>query len=141
MKKFLKVMLITVATVAVLLLGTYLYLRYMPEKSVSKQETDFKVMATVLADEYSLNPEASDRKYIDRVVEVTGIIAEITTDQNNSTVFILRENSTTTGILCTLDNSAAKKARQYKTGSKITLKGTCTGMLFEVVLNKCVIIR
>jgi len=141
MKKFLKVLLITVTVIAVLVLGSYLYLRFMPEKSVSKQETDFRVMATILADEYNLNPEASDRKYIDRVVEVTGILAEITTDQNNSTVFILRENSTTTGVLCTLDNSATKKARKYKIGSKVTLKGTCTGMLFEVILNKCVIIK
>jgi hypothetical protein len=34
-----------------------------------------------------------------------------------------------------------KKAGKYKTGSSITLKGTCTGMLFEVVLNNCIIVN
>jgi hypothetical protein len=141
MKKILKVILIIVGSLAVLLLAAYLYIRFMPEKSMSKQDASFTMSSTVLANEYNLNPEASDKKYIDRVIQVTGVISEISTDQNKATVFILRENSSATGVLCTLDEKSAKKAAKYKVGSPVTVKGSCTGMLFEVVLNKCVIVK
>lgn len=141
MKKILKVILIIVASIAVLLLAGYLYIRFMPEKSMSKQAANFTMSSTVLVNEYNLNPEASDKKYIDRVIQVTGVISEISTDQNKATVFILRENSSATGVLCTLDKSSAKKAAKFKVGNSVTIKGSCTGMLFEVVLNKCIIIK
>jgi len=141
MKKIFKVLIITIGSLAVLLLAAYLYIRYMPEKSMSKQDASFSISATALANEYNLNPEASDKKYIDRVIQVTGVISEISTDQNNATVFILRENSSATGVLCTLDENSAKKAAKYKVGSPVTIKGSCTGMIFEVVLNKCVIVK
>jgi hypothetical protein len=141
MNRFLKTVLIIVAIITFLLAGTYLYLRFMPEKSVAKQEAGFKVNASVLASEYELNAEASDRKYIGQVIEVSGTIAEISTDQNNSIVFILRKGEAATGVLCTLEPGMAKKATKYKAGSNVTIKGTCTGMLFDVVLNKCVIVH
>jgi tRNA_anti-like len=139
MNRTLKIIIITIATIAVLLAGAYLYIRFMPEKSVSKQPTDFAMTATALAGEYEANTEASNKKFIDRVIEVSGTISEISTDENNSTVFILRNAETSTGVLCTLAGSP-KNASKYNVGSNVKIKGTCTGMLFEVVLNKCVII-
>ena len=141
MKKGLKITLIVVATIIVLIVAAYLYVRFMPEKSVSKVNADFVVTSEALANEYNANPEVSDQKYIDRVIEVTGTIAEISKDQDNATVFILREENSLNGVLCTLENSSAKKAAKYKVGSKVTIKGTCTGMLLEVVLHKCVIVK
>lgn len=141
MKKFFKVLLIIVASVTILLAGIYLFLRFMPEKSVSKQEANFTLNATDLANEYNLNPEGSDKKFIDRIIQVTGVISEISTDQNNSIVFVLQDKNSSTGVLCTLDEKNAKKASNYKIGSTVTIKGTCSGMLFEVVLHKCIIVK
>jgi hypothetical protein len=141
MKKFLKIITIVSAVFALFVLAAYLYLRFMPEKSVAKQEANYTLQAAALSSEYELAPEASDKKYIDRVIQVTGVISEISADQNKSTVFILRNSSSTTGILCTFDENSNKTAMKYSVGNTVTIKGTCTGMLFEVVLNKCVIVN
>lgn len=133
-------LLVVVAVIALSLLGGYLYIRYMPEKSMSKQAPDFSMTATKLAEEFETDPSASNSKFIDRIIEVTGVVSEISTDQNNSIVFILRENETATGVLCTLSEKSTKKAERYKVGEPVVLKGICTGMLFEVILNKCIII-
>jgi hypothetical protein len=122
-----------------LLLGGYLYVKYMPETSMSKQTPDFIMPATKLAEEFETDPSASNSKFIDRVIEVTGVISDISTDQNNSIVFILRDNETLKGVLCTVSEKSTKKAEHYKVGDTVAIKGTCTGMLFEVVLNKCII--
>lgn len=140
MKRTLKIVLILLAIIALLLGGAYLYLRFMPEKSVSGKPADFVVTATQLASEYQTNPGASDVKYIDRVLEISGTIAEITTDQNGATVIILRDEQVETGVLCTLTEETKKQVAGQTVGGKITIKGTCTGMLFEVVLNKCIIL-
>jgi hypothetical protein len=140
MKKFLKIILIVIFIIAVLLAGVYLYLRFMPEKSISNQKADFSLSATKLAEEYETNSTGSDRKFIDRIIEVTGVISEITIDQKNSVVFILSDKASSTGVLCTLNEKFHKKINRYKIGDTITVKGTCSGMLFEVVLNKCIIV-
>lgn len=141
MKRFLIIFLIFIAIIVLILAGSYLYIRYIPDKNIAKQTSDFSISSSNLVKEYESNPSSSDKKYIDRVIEVTGIIAEISTDQNNSIVFILRDNELSAGVLCTLNEIATKKAKHYKKGDKINIKGTCSGMLFEVVLNKCIIIE
>jgi len=141
MRNVLKIILIIITVIVLLLAGTYLYIRFMPEKNVLTRTTDFSLSASNLSKEYETNPTGSDRKYIDRIIEVTGAISEITIDQNNSIVFILRDKESETGVLCTLNENNKKKSKRFKIGDTITIKGTCSGMLFEVVLNKCIIIE
>jgi exopolysaccharide biosynthesis protein len=141
MKKLLNIILLISLIIILLFSATYLYIRYMPDKSISKQASDFSLSATELAKEYENSPKESDRKFIDRIMEVTGTISEITYDQNKSVVFILRENEAELGILCTLNQDNTKRTLRYKKGDRVTIKGTCSGMLFEVVLNKCIIVN
>jgi hypothetical protein len=139
-KKIWITLLVVVAVIALSLLGGYLYLLHMPEKSMSKQVPDFSMSATRLAEEFEADPAAANGKFIDRVIEVTGVISEISTDQNNAIVFILHENEAPAGVLCTVSEKSASKAERYKVGDRVVLRGICTGMLFEVVLNRCVIV-
>lgn len=141
MKKMFITLLVIIGIITLILIGGYLYVRYMPDKSITKQAADFTLPASSLAIEYETNPTICNRKFIDRVILVEGVISEITTDQNNSTVFILRDNNSSTGILCTLNGQNEKKIKRYKKGDNITIKGICSGMLFDVVLNKCIIIE
>lgn len=140
MKAIFKLLIAIIISIAVILLAGYLYFRYMPDKKVSGVAPDYKVSCTEIAMEYEANPEASDKKYIDRIIEVTGKIDEITKDQNNSFVFILREEGSNSGVLCTLSQESDKNVSKYRVGDSVKIKGTCSGMLFEVVLNKCAIV-
>lgn len=141
MKKFLKALIIVLVVIIVILFAAYLYFINMPDKSVLKLKPDFQITASALTQEYESEPEMSDKKYIDKIIEVTGTITEISKDQNDSFVFILKQEESETGVLCTLSQENDKKASSYKTGDKVTIRGTCSGMLFEVVLNKCAIVK
>ncbi len=141
MKTLIRIFLSLIILFILIFSAGYLYLRYMPDKNMGKQAPDFLLTASQLANEYNLDPTASDVKFIDRIIEVTGKISDISTDQNEAIVFILRDNEMETGILCTLTQEAKADAAALKPGDKITIRGMCTGMLFEVVLNKCVIVR
>jgi hypothetical protein len=141
MKTLIRIILILIVFVILIFSGGYFYLRYMPDKNMTKLAPDFMLTASQFASEYEMDPTASDVKFIDRIVEVTGRISDISTDQNDATVFILRDNEMETGILCTLIREADSDAAAIKPGDKVTVRGVCTGMLFEVVMNKCVIVR
>jgi uncharacterized protein YpmB len=141
MKKFIKALIIVLVVIIVIFLAAYLYFINMPDKDVSKLKPDYQVTASALAQEYESEPEMSDKKYIDKIIEVTGTITEISKDQNDSFVFILKQEDSNTGVLCTLSQENDKKASSYKVGDKVTIRGTCSGMLFEVVLNKCAIVK
>lgn len=118
-----------------------LFLFYAPEKNLQRQEADLKISATELYQQYEANESTGNQKYIDRIIDVTGEIAEISTDDNGAMVVILRQPDDFSGVLCTLEESEYKAAKQLKVGQSVTIRGFCTGMLMDVVLNKCVILN
>lgn len=117
-----------------------LFLFYAPEKNLQRQEADLKITATELYTQYEANENAGNQKYIDRIIDVTGEVAEISTDENGAVVVILRQPDDFSGVLCTLEASERGAAKKLEIGKTATIRGFCTGMLMDVVLNKCVIL-
>ncbi len=44
------------------------------------------------------------------------------------------------GVNCVLNNKYASKQKKISIGSEAVIKGECSGMLIDVVLNNCVLI-
>jgi len=138
MKKIFIVFAILFCIVAGILLASGLYFKFMPDKNYEKVKADYTLNANNLLTEFEANETKANKKYMDKVVEVKGTIAEITKDQKGATVVALRNADAFSGVLCTLNESS--KIQSYNVGQAITIRGVCTGMLMDVVLNKCVII-
>ncbi len=138
MNKIFKYLLITIGVFLLIGALSSLYLYYMPDKNLASSTADFTVKANALFNEYDQNQTAGDQKYMDRIIEVAGRIAEISKDQKGATVILLRSQEAISGVLCTL-----KEGEQVnkKVGDKIKMRGICTGMLMDVVLNKCVVMN
>ncbi len=112
-----------------------------PKATVQKKPIDFTLSATELFQEYSENQAVADKKFIDQVIQISGQIFEISTDQQGATVFLLSTGENEAGVLCTLELSESDKVSGKKVGDSISLKGVCTGMLMEVVLNRCRVVE
>jgi len=112
-----------------------------PKASVKSKPADFTLSATELFQEYSENQGVADKKFINQIVEVKGSIFEISKDQQGATVFLLTTGEKDAGVLCTMELGEAKKVKNKKIGDMITVKGHCTGMLMEVVLNRCTLVE
>ncbi|MEL7021893.1 MAG: hypothetical protein AAGK47_09800, partial [Bacteroidota bacterium] len=117
-----------------------LFLFFAPEKNLSRQSADLSISATELFNQYEADEVAGNQKFIDRIIDVSGTIAEISKDEEGAPVVILRETDAFSGILCTLKDSERQALAQLSVGNQVTIRGFCTGMLMDVVLNKCVII-
>lgn len=92
--------------------------------------------AAQLFDDFHTNEIQANAQYLDKVLEVTGVVSEVRTNQNEETVVLLRTNDPFFGVSCTMKNNTA----QIEPETQITVKGICTGYLSDVVLTRGVLI-
>jgi len=141
MKKFLKIGLI-VAIVGLLIGGGVIYYIFnKPHRNVAGEAPAFTLTADALYTEYSANEDASNTKYINKVIQVSGDITEISGEKDKTITFL------DGGVSCALDSSVMvdmkEKLNSLKVGDKVTLKGKLDvyDELMGVLLTKCFIIE
>lgn len=141
MKKLFFVIIALVVLLFVIALFSGLYLKFMPDKNYSKAKADYTMPAFKLFKEFENNEAQANKKYMDRIIEVSGNLADISEDQKGAKVVTIRGKSAFSGVLCTLNENETKALSNYKINEPIKIRGVCTGMLMDVVLNKCVIVE
>jgi hypothetical protein len=116
---------------------------------------EITITAKALNTAFSENETASNKKYNDKIISVTGSVKEILKDSKNITITLDAEDGMNTvscsffscsesdkktfGKNCDLANQENEKAASLKIGQSVKIKGKCTGylMLSGVVLNLC----
>jgi hypothetical protein len=91
------------------------------------------VTAVAIANEYETNEADANKKYLDKVLEVTGEITGVSKNQKAETVIALK-GTDMSGLLCTIEGTFTK---EFKVGEAIKIKGICTGYLTDVILVRC----
>ena len=120
----------------VLLLGGIVYfLRvwYMPHRDV-KTETAVTIAANDLLKAFVANER--EPKYLDKAVQVSGVVMETKTNQDGKTVCLIKTDDPFSVINCTFKDNIALSA-----GQQVTITGICTGYLSgaDVVMIDCFI--
>lgn len=110
-----------------------------PHRQAGEVTPDIDIQATKLYTMYVEDEAKADSLYLDKVLQVHGVVEEIVTDENGNKVFML-ESPELFGISCTMENSKSDEILAMKLGTQVTVKGICHGMLMDVVLVKCVLV-
>lgn len=100
-----------------------------PHRSVDDEESLY-VLATTLFDEFEQNEQLATSKYLNKAVEVTGVVSEVSKNQEGMTVIVLKTSNDLFGISCTMENN-----QSVQVGTKATIKGFCMGYLSDVVIH------
>jgi len=77
LKKLFFVIITLVIILFLFALGSFLYLKFMPAKNMNKEKAVHVLTAKKLFNEFDANETQANQKYMDRVIEVSGNIAEI----------------------------------------------------------------
>jgi DNA/RNA endonuclease YhcR with UshA esterase domain len=115
--------------------GYYLYVE--PHRSAADKTVDFVISADSLYQQYQANEHSADQKYLGKIIEVSGKLAEIQ-HSGNSEIWILSPQAGGGGINCQLFGGT-KIDPEPKSGDVVTVKGRCTGFLMDVNLADCVL--
>ncbi len=102
-----------------------------PKQDV-KDATAIPVQASTIFTEYNTNEKTANSKYIDKIVEVTGEVSNVSKNSEGKTVVLLKTDDLMFGINCTMEEDV-----QISTGDQVSIKGICTGYLTDVVLIRC----
>lgn len=106
--------------------------------STAKVKASITVKAEDLYAEYQKNETEANHLFLDKVIEVKGVVADVLVTGN--TVSIQLSGSSAGGISCSLFPAKDKSQLPVK-GSHLTIKGKCSGYLMDVNLVDCVVVK
>ena len=121
--------------------GMYLYNKKPVDVRIEK--ANFDLTATDLVSSFNKDEGAANLKYNDKVISVKGKINSIAIDSTSASVILDGGNPSST-ITCSFYDEEIKSVKALAKGSEITIKGKCTGIMknelleeSDVILNKC----
>ncbi len=113
--------------------GTYMWFKPHPKVEDAK---GIVVTSEALAKEYGADEKAADAKYLNKAIEVSGVVSEVDKNQDGGLMVILQTQDPATGIQCAMREKNATATK----GQSVTLKGFCSGNgITGVSLTDCVI--
>ncbi len=123
-----------------ILAGATLYYGYKlynkPVAKVSDLKSEFVLTAKDFCSEFDADEDAATKKYLEKVIELTGIIDTISKNETGATIITLSGEGSMSSVACEMDSSNERTASLLK-GQSVTLRGICSGKLLDVVLNRC----
>ena len=118
--------------VIVLIVGLILYnYIYQDHRNIASEDTEFVLSSSTISNEFSIDAESSERKYLNRVIEVHGSISELS--KNSITI--------NESVFCQFSEAISK---DILTNTQINIKGRFIGyddLLEQIKLDQCTIIN
>lgn len=119
--------------------ATYAWMTYnKPHQSVDR--VDFSLDAMQLVAEFEADEAAANQKYLDKVIEVNGIVKDILRSDNSVTI-LLGDPDAMSSVSCAMSPENSPDVEEVKSGASLTIKGICSGMLLDVALVNCEIVH
>lgn len=114
--------------------GAYMYFK--PNANMSDLKSDVTFTSQDLFTAFETDETAANTQYLDKVIEITGTIKDISTNEEGVISITLEAGNELSGVICELQKDT--EHRTFKIGETVVFKGMCTGMLMDVVLVRCV---
>ena len=102
---------------------TAFYLWNKPHQNVANAAA-VKTDAVELYKIFSTDSATANKKFVQQVIEVSGIVHNISKNQQNQTIVLIKTNTDGAYINCTLEQDLNK----LQTGRFVNLKGICNGI-------------
>ena len=126
MNKKYKIIGFSIVTIIILAIAGYYYVMHGGARNVSNEETAFTISSKNISDEFATNVDASNKKYLDKAIAITGIVTNVNGKE------VILDNS----IICNLKEVDAT----IQKNQKVTLKGRVVGyddLMGEIKLDQC----
>jgi hypothetical protein len=135
---------IIIATVVVVIAAVSIYAfrefnRTNP--SLKDLNADYTAKATDLITEFEKDEKTSDKKYLDKVIEVSGQVKEIKQDERGFYTIALGDTTDMSSVRCSMDSLYSDQAKSLSAGQPVIIKGVCTGFNEDELLGSDIILN
>ncbi|MBQ4802079.1 hypothetical protein J8L88_04370 [Aquimarina sp. MMG015] len=134
---------ITIFLLSLLLIaGAYFYIEYYNTShiDINNASTEISTDSQKLTASFINNENDANLIYKNKIVEVVGVVKEVTFLNNRNTIILEGENKNSS-VLCDMQSDQLRIVKSLKKGQKIELKGICKGFLKDVILLNCMLIN
>ena len=104
-----------------------------PAKVEDKKSTP--VNAEALSNGFTADETKANKQYLNKVLEVSGKVAETSKNQDGKTVVLLESSDPLSGVQCTMRDDGVV----IENGASIKITGFCNGYTMVVLLSDCII--
>ncbi len=137
----LRVRIIIVAALLIIGLALAMFLYNKPHAELQNKTADFSLTATDLFADFDRDEAAANAKYLDKIIQISGIIDEKIPSADGGMTLLIKDAEKMFGVNCAFLPEASAELEQLQTGTQVSLKGICTGMLLDVNLSRCVLVN
>lgn len=136
-KKLIGLVVLVLVTAA----SVYIYNEYNRKPAdLTDVKPAFNLSATDIVKEFETDEPAANKKYLGKIIQVTGTMASAGYQHDTLVSIILGEGLH--NVSCELDKRHfIKTLVQQQEANSITIKGICTGYLMDVEMNRCIIVK
>jgi hypothetical protein len=122
--------------------GIGLSMYYKPHKDFAHAGADIVIKAGDLCAEFCADEAAANAKFVadNKTIQVSGIVRDLSKNQDGSWSIVLNTNDASCTINCTLMPDESHKAEKLHAGASVKLQGQCTGMQ-ELIDKQVIMIR
>jgi len=118
--------------------GWSLYLYNKPHRNVAGVAASVQIDAEGLCADYRKDEAGSDKRFVGKVLDVSGTVIEAKLTGNKANIR-LGNAASDMAVSCDLSIDGTSSFHVPPNGSKVMIKGRCTGLLQDVNLVDCVI--
>jgi hypothetical protein len=133
-----KNIIIAILILAVIGGGIGLYLWNKPHRTAEHETPVAIVTAEDLFQQFSVDEGSTTARYIDKTVQVSGVINRISTTDSGEQRVALATSDVLAEVLCTMKKD--ESLNDYQDGMSITIKGICIGFDTDVQLQQSVVV-
>ncbi len=108
--------------------GYHLYCT--PRKTAAMQRADVRISAQQLYDAFAADEQAANRLYLDKVIEVTGVVLEVQQAGTGLGILLDAGVGKPGGVHCSVTMGNGVKVPVA--GNTVIIKGKCAGFLADV---------
>ena len=105
--------------------------------NVSGDQAVASLSATGLYSEFAKNETEANKKWVGKVIEITGVISSINPSGNYMAINL--RGSDDAGINCSVLKKDLPADVNLRKGDSISIKGKCTGFLMDVNMVDCIV--
>lgn len=109
-----------------------------PHQDLTASAADFNITPSDLFHEFNADETAANQTYLNKVVELSGTVAEKKDVGEQGTVILLEVPGEMFGINCAFEPADVASLETVEVGSSITVRGQVTGIALDVNLARCV---
>ena len=113
-----------------------------PHENMAAAAADIQVQAAGLYGEFEADETAANGKYLEKVILVSGSVAEVTQDGDRTKVMLLAGDEAMGGVYCEMDPLTEHARTEFAEGETVKLKCNCSGYTgIDVQMARCVEVK